>query len=217
MKIAKIINLKNNQEFIESTYVLKNEIQIKKDFNKKSDHEIWSAFKEGDENAFNYIYKVYTGMLCNYGYQFTKRKDLIRDVVQNLFIDLRKNRQTLAKVVCIKAFLFKWFYRALLKKLKKEQKYIFNTELIEKQGFKIEISQETKIIREEMSSELKASLQAAVDKLTDRQRHIIILFFEEGLSYKDISVIMDFKDVKSARKLVYRAITAIKKEMNGIF
>jgi len=36
------------------------------------------------------------------------------------------------------------------------------------------------------------------------------LFYEEGMTYKEISVAMDFIEVKSARKVIYRALDTMK-------
>jgi RNA polymerase sigma-70 factor (ECF subfamily) len=36
------------------------------------------------------------------------------------------------------------------------------------------------------------------------------LLYEEGMSYKEIAVAMEFNEVKSARKLIYRSLGALK-------
>ncbi|WP_020529876.1 RNA polymerase sigma factor [Flexithrix dorotheae] len=178
----------------------------------RSDYEIWISFKKGDESAFNLIYRKYTALLFNFGYQYTDNIELIRDCTQNMFIDLRRQRNNLSDVTSIKAYLFKALSREIIRKLNKEKRYIFNSTTIEEKGFGIELSTETKIIREEFSKENLEMLSKALETLTSKQRQAILLFYKEGFSYIELAQAMELKNAKSARKLLYRALAALKKE-----
>ena len=76
--------------------------------------------------------------------------------------------------------------------------------------FSIEFSQETKIIQLENQEEKSYRIQTALNKLTCRQRQAILLLYEEGMTYKEISEAMDLNEVKSARKVIYRALATLK-------
>ncbi len=69
---------------------------------KRSDAELWSAFRQGDEAAFVDIYKTYVNKLYNYGTRFCRDHELVKDCLQDFFIYLRKNRETLGDTSYIK-------------------------------------------------------------------------------------------------------------------
>lgn len=179
-------------------------------YESKSDSYIWNAFNIGDEFAFNYIYRMYVTVLFNYGCQMCNDQSHIQDCIQNIFIDLRRKRGSLSEVQSIKAYLFKILYRELIKKNNKGKETVYPSPEKMNQYFSIEFSQETKIIQLENQEEKSHWIQTALNKLTCRQRQAILLLYEEGMSYKEISVAMDLNEVKSARKVVYRALTTLK-------
>lgn len=181
-------------------------------YTEKSDREVWASFKSGDEAAFNYIYRKHVADLFNYGMQICKQEDLIRDCLQKMFVDLRKNQAKLGDVQRIKGYLFTVFHRELFKFLKKERK--LNADLIplenEENIFHIETSHETKLIDEEFALEKKVEIANALNKLPTRQRQAIIMLYQEELSYKEIAEVLNFSEVKTARTLVYRAMERLK-------
>lgn len=183
-------------------------------YESKSDLDIWNAFNNGDENAFNYIYRMYVTVLFKYGCQMYKDQNHIQDCIQNIFIDLRRKRGNLSEVQTIKAYLFKILYRELIRKTNKAKETAIPNPEKMKQYFSIEFSQETKIIQVESQEEKSYRIQTALNKLTCRQRQAILLLYEEGMTYKEISVAMDLNEVKSARKVIYRALATLKSLLN---
>lgn len=59
------------------------------------DYEIWQQFRQGKESAFIHIYDLYFDLLYHYSQQFSKDKSLIKDCIQDLFLDIRRNRQSI--------------------------------------------------------------------------------------------------------------------------
>lgn len=179
-------------------------------FEKKSDLEVWNAFDKGDEMAFNYIYRSFTPVMFSFGIQIAHNVDLVKDCMQNIFIDLRRKRGSLSEVISIKSYLLKILQRELFRAIKKESNHsIQNVELPEN-AFLIEVSHETKVIQLESENEINILLKKALNQLTARQRQALLLLYEEGLSYKEIAEVLEFNEVKSARKLVYRALESLK-------
>jgi RNA polymerase sigma-70 factor (ECF subfamily) len=199
--------LPNNNYSI--NYPLRHSESIKV-YETKSDADIWNAFNSGDEIAFNYIYRMYVTVLFKYGCQMCKDQNHLQDCIQNIFIDLRRKRGQLNEVQSIKAYLFKILYRELIRKSNKSKEEVHQyPEKIHK-NFSIEFSQETILIQQENAQEKLERIQSAINKLTCRQRQAILLFYEEGMTYKEISIAMEFSEVKSARKVIYRALATMK-------
>jgi RNA polymerase sigma-70 factor (ECF subfamily) len=179
-------------------------------FKEKTDTEIWRAFNAGDEMAFNYIYRIHAASLFSFGSQISKDQGMVQDCIQNLFIGLRKKRGNLSEVKSIKAYLFKCLQRDLIRELNKKSGPKYSAEIMEGDSFQIEVSFETKLIQQEQEGEKRAMIQDALNQLTVRQRQALLLLYEEGMSYKEIAEVMELNEVKSARKIIYRALGSLK-------
>lgn len=200
----------NHQKQSNSNHIQLRHLETIRVFEKKSDCEIWYAFNKGDEMAFNFIYRSYIEDLYQFGSQYSRDSSLVKDSIQNLFIYLRKKRGELSEVNNIKGYLFRSIQREILKNSKKELRPEgFDAEYLQN-NFLIEVSVETNMIRNESAIERKESLKKGLDQLTSKQRMALLLFYEEELSYKEIAEIMNFSEVKSARKLIYRALSSLK-------
>ncbi|MDN5202114.1 sigma-70 family RNA polymerase sigma factor [Fulvivirgaceae bacterium BMA10] len=178
----------------------------------KPDVEVWKSFKGGDEQAFNFLYRKYVQQLFNYGCQFSRDKEFVKDCIQDLFIYLRRQRSKLGDTSSIKAYLFKSLRRDVLRKIKKEKKRQIEP-LGNYQDFEISLSPETKLIHGQLIEEKRNHLEKALAKLSVKQREAIILYYYENLGYKEIAEILEMKMVKSARKLVYRAMDTLRDEI----
>jgi RNA polymerase sigma factor (sigma-70 family) len=179
----------------------------------KSDREIWNSFRKGDEDAFNFIYRKNVDSLYNYGYQICKDKDLVKDCIHTLFVDLRKKADKLSEVSKISGYLFTAFHRELFRLLKAKRKIHFESIDEMANGFLIEVSHETKLINQEFSDDLRRKLDKAVNQLPVKQRQALLLLYQEELSYKEIAKVMNFSEVKTARTLVYKAISSVKSNL----
>lgn len=184
--------------------------EVVKIFESKSDLEVWNSFNKGDEMAFNYLYRTYAGVLFQFGCQFSNDQMLVQDSIQNLFISLRKKRGSLSEVSNIKGYLLRSIQREVLRNGKNTSSKMVLDDSQMDSSFQIELSPETSFIQRESADQRKIQLQEALKKLTAKQRQAILLFYEEELSYKEIAQVMDFNEVKSARKLIYRALSSLK-------
>lgn len=179
-------------------------------YGEKSDLEVWEAFDHGDELAFNYLYRKFVPILFRYGIQLAKEEAVVQDAIQNIFIYLRGKRGSLSKVNSIKAYLIKSLNREILSKISKSNKFDYKDIDELHDSFLIDVSCESKMIEFETSIETKRKLEVALNHLTPKQRLAILLLYEEGLSYQQIAEVFEFTEVKTARKLIYRAINNLK-------
>lgn len=177
----------------------------------QSDSILWKSFKSGSESSFIYIYENFFEKLYGYGCRLTDREDLVKDAIQDLFMDLRKNRENLGETDSIKFYLFKCLKRKILKELnswfyKKEQ---FTGDL----SFEITFSHEQVLIQRQLDEEKSAQLNKAIRGLSFRKREAIYYLYYEGLNYEQIKEIMNLSHVKSARNLIYKALDILRKSI----
>jgi RNA polymerase sigma-70 factor (ECF subfamily) len=179
---------------------------------------IWKRFKEGDEAAFIWIYQNYFGKLFDYASQFDLDSDLIKDHIQELFIYIRKNRERLADVNSIKFYLIKSIRRRIFSDAKKKFSIVSLFSIDQKKVFEMNISTSTEynLIDETIQDEIKHRIARALNKLTVRQREAVQHFYYEGHSYQEVAEIMDLKKVKYARKLIYRSVEALRRDLHGL-
>ncbi len=178
----------------------------------KSDLEIWHAFKEGSDPAFAFIYRQYIKLLFNYGCQLSSNRDLVLDAIQDTFEYLRRKRRKLSDTDSIKAYLFKSVRRSILLKLKKNKAKL-KLEQQAYESFEIDLSHESILIDRQVNEEKKQKLEKAFNTLPPSQKEAVLMYYYEGFSYEEIADILEIKSVRNARKLLYRAVDNLKKEV----
>ncbi|MBD8489922.1 sigma-70 family RNA polymerase sigma factor [Echinicola sp. CAU 1574] len=183
----------------------KNE-KIKPYTDEEVDASVWKEFQQGSELALATIFKVYANKLFNYGRQFTPHEDVINDAIQDVFYQLIKSKNRISAANSVRYYLFSCFRRRLLRLLKQRRKLACE-ELSDKEGkFWVSIDPDYHSIQTVFTIDQKKLLEEACNELPERQREVLSLYFFEGLSYKEIAKIMGFSQVKSARKILYRAL-----------
>ncbi len=172
---------------------------------------IWENFKKGSQKALTYIFRNYSNFLFNYGFQFTNDRSLVKDCLQDLFLDLIKQRKNLASTTSIKFYLMKSLRNRIIHALTKDQKReaveLANFE--ENTAFQVTISSEVKMINGQLDDARKKLIENKLNELPPLQREAILLYFYEGLKYSEIAELLGIR-VKSSRALIYRSIESLK-------
>ncbi|MRI02234.1 sigma-70 family RNA polymerase sigma factor [Kriegella sp. EG-1] len=187
-----------------------------KDINlKMSDSQLWLEFQSGNEIAYALIYKKNASILYGYGLKIVNDKELIKDCIQDLFIELWNSKHKLSKVNSIKAYLIKSIRRKIIASCIKQRRT--NLDLASKPNLKIltTSSAEYDLIEKQNYNLQLTKLKRALNRLTDRQKEIIHLKFQEQLSYVEIAEIMSLSK-KGAYKLMGRSIIFLRKCMSEV-
>ncbi|MEQ8925875.1 MAG: sigma-70 family RNA polymerase sigma factor [Fulvivirga sp.] len=175
----------------------------------ESDAIIWNECRYGNEKAFDLIYDKYFSVLYGYGMQFCQNKALIKDCIQDLFIELWTKKGSLPEVHAVKYYLFQCIRRKVIKTITKKN-FLGDASSSVEFHLQSDISTETAIINEEIVQDNAKRIQCSLDRLTSRQREAVFLKFYESLSYNEIALIMHLSDAKYARKLIYRSLKELK-------
>jgi RNA polymerase sigma factor (sigma-70 family) len=187
-------------------------LQIHQHTNNKTATEQWNAFKDGNATSFEYLYKTYSAGLYNYGSKFTKDKDLIKECIQDLFVNLWTKRSSIGNPEHVKNYLYKSFRHAIFKKtfqLSKNETY----EETENYSFQVVLNVEEILIDNERQSQISEQLQNAMAKLTARQKEAIFLKFYEQLSYEEIAEVMGIT-VKAGYKIMARSLDYLRNHLS---
>jgi RNA polymerase sigma factor (sigma-70 family) len=177
---------------------------------------LWKSFLKGDDKSFSLIYQQHIDGLFLYGSKLSTDRELVRDCIQEVFIDLFLKRKKVSReIVNLKSYLFVSLRNGIIKKL--TQSRIFES-IGEKEDeteapFNIEYEFQDQLIQLEISQEIIAKLQSKIKNLPPRQKEIIYLKFEEEMDYPEIAPILKIS-VESARKLLYRALLTLRKTVD---
>ena len=179
----------------------------------EDDKKIWKAFKSGNESAFIFIYEQHFKGLVNYGLNFTSDRDIVLDCLQDMFIELREKRTSITETDSIKPLLFKIFRRRINHYIKSHAKIksLHRNSLDPK--FSFTLSPEQHIIDRQFDEQQSKLLNQAILSLTITEREAIFHYYFEHHSYKQIAEIMGYSQVKTARSLVYKAISSLRRIM----
>ena len=177
----------------------------------QDDSATWQLFKNGDQQAFAYIYTRYSPNLYEYGMRMLQDEDVTRDVMHDLFVKLWQNRQSAGSTNNIKYYLITSL-RNLIFTRKSIDNRMLHEELHESTGFNMEFTPESEYIRKEQLGQLSELLLEALNKLSPRQKEIIYLRYFEELDYNEVAELMNMS-VKAAYKLSARALDTLREIM----
>ena len=175
---------------------------------KKTDSEIWEAFRNGNEDALIFIYDLYVSQLFRFGIQFAPR-EMVKDAIQDLFLSLMRRRSK-GLVKRIAPYLYKALYRIIKVKLDYARKVLNKADMQEIKDWEIKLSNETIVIGQERSQNQSKQLRQFLKELSTKQRQAILLYYYEGLTHNEITYVMGLKNKNSVRKLIYRALSALR-------
>jgi RNA polymerase sigma factor (sigma-70 family) len=171
----------------------------------------WLSMAGGDRNSFLTIYQDHYQALFCYGFTITTDKELTKDCIQELFLDIWKTRKTLNKNVSnVRSYLFTWLRRKIssaLSRLAKAKSILLMQDATLTQSCYVEL-----LVAFQQSEEKKEQLSDALKKLTKKQLEIIRLKFFENLSYAEIAAKTSLAP-RTVYNLIYEAIRHLREDM----
>jgi RNA polymerase sigma-70 factor (ECF subfamily) len=175
------------------------------------DAAYWNRLRKGDAGALSWFYDKYVDVLFTVAMNATSNRDLAKDALQEVFIELWNYRETLAVVNQSQAYLIKVLRSILVKKLKKEKTIVHL--LQDESVASPELNAEDIFITADLQKENRTKLRLAVSHLTERQQLILELHFYRGLSYQQIAEKLQM-NYQSVNNLVFRAILRLRMQMH---
>jgi RNA polymerase sigma factor (sigma-70 family) len=164
---------------------------------------VWLKFTTGDHNSFEEIYTEFVDPLFAYGSKITTDRELLKDCIQDLFIDLYKYRPKLKNPELLEFYLYKSLKRSIIKRLQKDKHLQgFNQDF---NSFQLIFSSENEGFKDDLYDDYLEPLQQALKTLDDKKRELLFLKFNSSLSYNEIGDLLKIKP-ETAKKQVYRIV-----------
>jgi RNA polymerase sigma factor (sigma-70 family) len=178
------------------------------------DADCWGRLKKGDPGSLGELYDAYVDKLFLVALGFTDQRELARDALQEVFIELWNYRASIGDIQYPLAYLTKVLRSILMKKLKRE--YPKRHFPVEEAWLSLEGNREDSIISADAQSEMAVRLNQAICRLTTRQKLILQLHYYEGLSYEQIADKLSM-NYQSVNNLAFRTIRHLRNLMLVLF
>lgn len=158
-----------------------------------------TAFRSGDEWAFDQVFRAYFGPLSFYANRLLGDETLAEDIVQDCFVQLWQRRRKLGAVESVNSYLYRAVYYHCMSALKKKNRKAAVEDLPVEPG-------ETQVVE----AEILAQILRVMDHLPDRMQQVLRMYYLQEKSYAEIGreIGIDPETVRSHR---YRAIQLLRK------
>jgi len=145
-----------------------------------NDNQLIEQINKGNKQIFNDLFREYYQKLCAFAFKFVKTKDVSEEIVQDIFVHLWENSDTIQIQLSLKSYLYSAVRNKSLNFLKHEK---FETEFAEstiyEEYYEIDENQE--------NTELIVKLKKAILNLPEKCQEIFVLSKNEGLTYDEIA------------------------------
>lgn len=171
-------------------------------------NKLLKQIKVNDKDAINSIFFAYSKRLYNFAFAYLKTEGDSKDVVQDAFINLWKNRESLREDTNLEAYLFTITRNSVIS--------IFRKKITEKEYLKH--LRETAIFQYSENDEqydyerLSTRIKNLVDQLPEQRKLIFKLSKEKGLSNKAIAEELNIS-VKTVEDHITKARRFLKSQL----
>jgi len=156
------------------------------------DKTLLNSIKSGDNQAFEYLFKVYYPRLHRYAIRFLKDEDIAHDIIQECFMHLWEKRATLS-AISIASLLFAMVRNSCLN-------YIKHLSIVEKYQIDTKAEGEERLYYTDffldaehklLYDELQEQIKIVMDSLSPRSKEIFIMSRFKGLKNREIAEILN--------------------------
>lgn len=169
---------------------------------------MWKQIQQGDQKAFERLYRDSVLLLTNQAYKIVKDEEVTKDILQDVFVSLYMKRLDLPEDLNIMGYL------------SNAVKYKVSSHIRDKLS---KAPHHLTLLRQQQQAELtqadpydnkvlQQQIQTGIDSLPEKCRQAFILNHYERLSYKAIAQEMGIS-VKTVEKHISKALQVLRREL----
>lgn len=163
--------------------------------------------KKGDEEAFREIINNIRNDLYKLAYSYLKNEEDAKDILQDTAIDIYNSIKNLRNEESLKKWAKKIVVNKCKKHLKRKEKKEVPTDFNHMENY-VEVANNI------LETENNLDFNLLISKLDEKERMVIILYYNDKYKVKEISEILNMKENTVKIKL-YRARKKIEKMKEG--
>ena len=152
----------------------------------KKQKDLISRLKNGEEEAFVFLVKTYDKLLFSYAVSLTNDRAMAKDIVQDVFFGIWKDRKKLNTSYSLKNFIFKVTYNKFVNQYHKN-KAISSIERVYMESL-------NELVDEQNTDLLKAKIKSVTEgigNLPKKCKETFMLSKNEGLTNIEIAEYLD--------------------------
>ena len=172
------------------------------------EQRIINALKNGDERAFEGLFKSLYSQLVVFAVRFVENQESAEEIVQETFFQFWDLREKITISSSLKAYLYKSVRNACLNAIKHEKVVAKYRDYFSNVLYDDELSPEDWMVETELSD----SIQAAIAQLPKSRRQIFEMSRFENLKYREIAEKLNIS-VKTVENQMGSALKFLREEL----
>ena len=183
----------------------------------KTDAELVAGIKLGDQADMEEIVRRYSGKVYNLGYHLTRNSSAAEEIMQEVFLTVVAKIGTLTNDAYFATWLYRVTTNAAYGYLRRERRYmeqspVDEAELSAPEGYDwSELPDEILL-----SDESNGLIQAAIDRLPDTMKTVLILKDVEGMKNEDIAQALNLS-VPAVKSRLHRGRLILRQALGEYF
>jgi len=180
-------------------------------FKSKYIEKNWQLLADGEQQGLYECFDIFYDDLYRFGLSLYKNPELVKEGINNLFIELWKIKHKLSDVKNIQQYVLTIYKRVLYKTYANYTSSI-PFETLEQgviESSLTEQSYEAILIASQHDEHLKRRLQNALSQLSPRQKEIIRMRYFEQTSFEEIAALTGLTE-RTIYNTIYNAIKILK-------
>lgn len=165
---------------------------------------------ELNKSLFEQLFREHYEPLCHFAKSFVKDHDSAQEIVQDVFINLWQTKETITSDKPVKSYLYTSVKNRCLN-------YIRDNKKFRSQFLDVELELEIPVDDADIFSELETQnkIDAALNKLPEKCRHVFELSRFEELKYKEIAERLSISQ-KTVEIHMSKALKILRVELNDL-
>jgi RNA polymerase sigma-70 factor (ECF subfamily) len=181
-----------------------------------AERECVARIRLADEGAFKSLFDAYYAMLCDFAQSYVRAPDVAEELVQTVFLRIWEHRATWEPTTGVRAYLFAACRNQALGALKHERVVAQVARRATREEIALGIAAARMGPDEELqASELAAVLREVVDRLPERRRIVVILRWQQQMSYAEIAGVLGIS-VKTVEVQMGRALAFLRQQLGHL-
>ncbi len=173
-----------------------------------SETSLLEAIREGNETAFEMIFKEYYQALCRYAHSFLQDREEAEEVVQASFLGIWEKRTSLFITTSLKAYLYQSIRNRCLNVIKHGKVKQAHAQ----QEVYMRVNHAESTSDTVLSNELEKKIYAAMQVLPEQCRLVFKLSRFEELKYQEIADQLNIS-VKTVENQIGKALKLMREEL----
>lgn len=178
-----------------------------------SEEELWHLFIAGDSAAFEALVDSTYALMYQYGSKFSKNTDLVKDCIQDVFLNVWEKQMVLDQSIPVRPYLLSSLRRRIHRKVKYD--FVDFHAALPDGLFETVFNVEDSLIAHEENIFLTRKITALLNELPERQKEVIYLRFFQDLDRSEIADVMQITP-QSVSNFLQKSFTFLKKNWTSI-